>query len=358
MVDRTPNCHYTPKMIRSIQAYRGFAAMLVVAFHANLIASEYFEQTPITDFFSFGHSGVPFFFVLSGFIIYYIHKADIGKPQRGKPYLYKRIARIYPIYWIVTLAVLPAYFLVPSFGSPYHREFVALVKSLILIPQDHSPHLAVAWTLCHEMFFYLMFALLIYKKRLGQGLFAFWMLMTLGAVLMTNFSEVILEFPSTFVFSPYNLLFGFGLLAGWLNDKSWKLLSAIRFPSFLLGNVLFVATGCMENYWTGTNDGSIMLFGLAAFLLVLSASDQRVEKLFASNKLLQLLGNASYSVYLTHFLTMSMLGKVIGRFELLGELPNVINWGLLCISAAVVGTVLYRYVERPLLASARRHISL
>ena len=50
------------RLIRSIQAYRGFAALLVVAFHSNLIAGEYFNQTIVSQFFSFGHSGVPFFF--------------------------------------------------------------------------------------------------------------------------------------------------------------------------------------------------------------------------------------------------------------------------------------------------------
>ncbi len=84
-------------MIRSIQAYRGFAALLVITFHANLMANEYFASTPLTEFFRFGHSGVPFFFVLSGFIIYFIHKNDIGVPNRASTYLKKRVIRIYPI---------------------------------------------------------------------------------------------------------------------------------------------------------------------------------------------------------------------------------------------------------------------
>jgi len=344
-------------MIKSIQAYRGFAALLVVAYHANLIAGKYFEQTVVTKFFSFGHSGVPFFFVLSGFIIYYIHWSDIGRPFRAKQYLQKRIVRIYPIYWVVTLAVLPAYLLVPSFGSPYHRELLALIKSLLLIPQDHSPHLAVAWTLCHEMFFYLLFAVLIYKKILGQLFFVTWMLTTLAAVIATNFGDGIIQFPFTFLFSIYNLLFGLGLLAGWLNRKFPAKLERIRLPAFALGNLLFLATGCMENYWTGKNDGSVALFGIAAFMLVISAGNNRVEKLFADKKLLQLFGNTSYSIYLIHFLSVSFLGKVFSQTNLTNVLPDTITWFLLIILATISGILLYKFIERPSLDLARRLIA-
>ena len=104
-------------MIHSLQVYRGFAAILVVLYHASHNLSGYFNSTALSDFFAFGHAGVSFFFVLSGFIIFEIHRGDIGRPQQVKSYLYKRITRIYPAYWLVTLALVPAWLLVPSISS-------------------------------------------------------------------------------------------------------------------------------------------------------------------------------------------------------------------------------------------------
>ena len=56
-------------------------------------------------------SGVDIFFVLSGFIIYFIHAKDIGRPQRIYNFAKKRLSRVYPAYWVVLLGVLPIYLL-------------------------------------------------------------------------------------------------------------------------------------------------------------------------------------------------------------------------------------------------------
>jgi len=59
----------------------------------------------------FGHAGVDFFFVLSGFIIFFVHGKDIGKPSRLPHYVWRRFIRIYPVYWAVTLiSIVLAFF--------------------------------------------------------------------------------------------------------------------------------------------------------------------------------------------------------------------------------------------------------
>ena len=62
-----------------IQAGRGFAALLVVFYHATKMISlpQYAGHEPLHGFFQFGHAGVDFFFVLSGFIIMYVHYDDV-----------------------------------------------------------------------------------------------------------------------------------------------------------------------------------------------------------------------------------------------------------------------------------------
>ena len=125
-------------MYKSLQAGRAIAAMLVVLFHLGgaIAAQKYFGISAFSVPFSFGASGVEFFFVLSGFIIFAAHRNDIFQPRKLAGYLKKRAVRIYPTYWIVFLLV---YFL--ALASPGLRDTVphdlsVLVKSLLLIPQD------------------------------------------------------------------------------------------------------------------------------------------------------------------------------------------------------------------------------
>jgi exopolysaccharide production protein ExoZ len=63
---------------------RGVAALMVVFYHTtrSLSLPQYLGYIPLNNVFGFGHAGVDFFFVLSGFIITRTHTVDIGRPHR------------------------------------------------------------------------------------------------------------------------------------------------------------------------------------------------------------------------------------------------------------------------------------
>src|SRR4051812_16613211 len=104
------------KTIHTLQAYRGLAALLVVFSHAQNIYAKYGPSPGWPVLFQFGSAGVQFFFVLSGFIMLWVHAADIGRPAAAGKYFHKRFIRIYPIYWVATLILLPFWIEVPAFG--------------------------------------------------------------------------------------------------------------------------------------------------------------------------------------------------------------------------------------------------
>ena len=97
--------------IQSVQVMRGLAAISVVAFHTSLIMAqpEYGGLRSFEWITSCGWFGVNFFFVLSGFIIFFAHAKDIGRPGRLTAYLWRRFSRVYPAYWVfLTLFIFAA----------------------------------------------------------------------------------------------------------------------------------------------------------------------------------------------------------------------------------------------------------
>ena len=112
-----------------IEAARGLAALLVVTRHCTqmLSGARYFGALPLGGLFVFGHAGVDFFFVLSGFIIAYIHAGDLGRPERFGGYASKRVIRIYPTYW-VALAIMGALLVVAAI---LHRRFDRVFVDLL-----------------------------------------------------------------------------------------------------------------------------------------------------------------------------------------------------------------------------------
>ena len=90
--------------IKELDAYRGLAALSVVLYHYTTIYAKDFGVES-DAYFSYGWLGVPFFFILSGFVI----TLTVERCKTGWEFLKKRFLRLYPTYWIcmlITLAVI------------------------------------------------------------------------------------------------------------------------------------------------------------------------------------------------------------------------------------------------------------
>lgn len=322
--------------LETLQVWRGVAALLVVLFHASgTIGSEkYGARVLFGDFFSWGHAGVQFFFVLSGFIILWVHRGDIGRPQKVVRYALKRFLRIYPVYWVVLGALLAVYFAVPALGVGHETDTRVIIGSILLVG-DLNPTLAVAWTLFHEVLFYAMFGLLVLNRRLG------------GAAMLVWFASCLFG-GTSYVFSIINILFLFGMFAAWL------VASRIRLPALVLaaaGLAGFLATGVGE--WQGVfvrNDiASTLLYGVSALLLVVGSVRYENEGgVSAVPRPFTFVGDASYSLYLIHYPVISVVAKV-------GEgLPAMALFAGMIVASLGAGAALHLLAEKPLLSLVNR----
>src|SRR4051794_25907317 len=105
-------------MLVHIQILRLVAAAAVVAFHALGVAPDGFKlpEGAISFVLSYGGRGVDLFFVISGFIIFYATQRANLTPAE---FLRRRVERIVPLYFLVTLAVtILAVTLPATFGTP------------------------------------------------------------------------------------------------------------------------------------------------------------------------------------------------------------------------------------------------
>jgi exopolysaccharide production protein ExoZ len=330
-----------------LEAARGVAALLVVLVHGSHILAnpKTWGRVPFTQLFEFGHCGVDFFFVLSGFVILYAHLNDLNRPRRLGKYFERRLTRIYPVYW-VAFAIIVVLFL--ASGERY--GFAHVLSSVALFPYAERPVLSLAWSLEHEMIYYFLFATLIISVRAGLAVFAAWgvsivIVVSQGAHVWGNFGVTL--------FSVFNLNFFLGMGAALVVLKRvirrWQLVLTAGlaiFGSMIVIEVLRIVDGHLTParlvYATG---GTLIIIGLA--------EAERAGKL-PIPRLFMVMGTASYSIYLMHVQILLVLQELAYYSRLYRVLPVEVAF-LIFVPLAVFGAILFsRWCEFPLLELTRR----
>ncbi len=325
----------------ALQAGRAVAALSVVLYHANnfTIPLRLYDGQTVWIGFGMGYSGVEFFFVLSGFIMIYVHSRDFNYPSSLGKYLRKRAARIYPIYWVVLVALILLYQVADGLAPEALSEPRVVVTSIFLIPDPQRTILPVAWTLKHEIVFYAVFAVFLVNVRLALAIFALWA----GGCLVAMFPPQS-SFPVDFILSPYNLLFVAGLLVG----RFYRALpAAAALPLLGLGIVGFLAVGMSEQY--GIN-WSLPIRTLGYGLAATASIAALARGAFAVPLWAVFLGDASYSLYLVHLPAMNLLAVPVGYLNLQDWLSPPLMFCILVGFAVAAGAAFHLVVERPLLA--------
>ena len=339
------------KKFDSLQIFRGLAALSVVVFHAANSIDYFIGKIPDGWFSIFKHGflGVDFFFVLSGYIIMSNHFDDKKSIAALKIYITKRAFRIFPIYWVVSIALLASYTLLPGLSAGPREDF-SLLSSLLLLPGATPPALNVAWTLIHELMFYMVFVCFFISNRLFIIFVSGWMLAIAADTWLFGFSPQVDGFipqiynDTTHAFlayflNPLNLEFMLGMGTAYLARRvaNNHVSTWIFFGGFLIFGLLLLwpfAQCCR------------MVFGLPFAALVLGAVWlERQNKLFLPHWLI-ILGDASYSIYLIHNPLVSLTSRLVKHL-------GFTSWefGILIdvIASVIVGVLFHLFVEKPLM---------
>ena len=324
-----------PKYI-SMQAGRGIAALMVVVQHgAYMLGGPGSTAWNDPRWFAALHGtelGVAFFFVLSGMVMLIAHWRDLGIPSTVPSYFWKRFRRIYPIYWCVFLP----WFLMRSFyagadRSHAHPGITFLSNFALIRLPDISIVLVPAWTLFHEVWFYLVFGLLLVNRRIGALCMALWLAGSIFAIVHPAWHD------ATF-FSPLHLLFGVGILTAWLQRRG----SVAGRPVFYLGCLIFLVCVAFESHIPQPH----LVSGVAAAMVLMGSVEMERRGLLRIPPILAFFGDASYAIYLIHYPVVVTLGWLLFRLSHSVNTPLWVNLVLMCVVSTFVG---HLYVERPLL---------
>lgn len=334
----------------SVQILRFAAAMLVVAMHTTQAISIHITQAGHETYWSPGSAGVDIFFVISGFVMSTSVGRSIGIPANGWKdgwtFLKRRLLRIVPLYWFYTLAKVAVLIAVPVLAARSSVDLSHLLYSLFFIPVVSpwgpiEPLLPVGWTLNFEMLFYSIFALTIVLRlpriRFGIGIFA---LIFLGASYWPDVTP--LTFYAQFII--FEFVLGMGVAHLLFRFQPLAPTAGAVVSAFALAWMFGV------NWDESTN--RLIRWGFpAAFLLAGFVGMEPWMAKFRAGKQLSFLGDASYSIYLSHTFAVPA-GVLLLRKLSVGS--SVTVFGVVIALAIIAGCVSYLAVERPLTTFCRR----
>jgi peptidoglycan/LPS O-acetylase OafA/YrhL len=339
-------------MFLNLHLLRAAAALAVVYFHATSDAGLNFRV-------HVGAHGVDVFFVVSGFII-----ACVGAstPER---FLLRRIVRIVPAYWTATLAAFALAAIAPRVLHSTRADVVQLLCSLLFIPRattngDVVPTLVLGWSLNYEMYFYGLFAIsLLTAPRLAAPLCSAAIIAIALAIRASGVTHASLQFyarPLVFEF-----VYGVGAFvafraierrATWFTERP-GLRRALWFISIAAALGLAI-----EEAHGGFGLPRVLAAGLPAFALVLSSTLlERVYGVRAESRIVQLLGESSYVLYLIHpYVIYGLLRTVLSRGAVLAAPVAFAAAVALVGLSALAAVAVHAYLEAPAMRALRRSL--
>jgi exopolysaccharide production protein ExoZ len=324
--------------LNSLTVLRAVAATTVIFFH-----------TLAPTGHTFGEFGVDIFFVLSGFVIALV--LDSPSLTVGR-FFADRIARIVPLYWLLTFGVFAGTLVAPSLFNSTTANPENLLKSLLFIPYRKEsgeifPMLFVGWTLNYEMMFYLVAALALILARRHRLLFASALILTMySAVKASGSHSPIASFYS------YQRVFEFplGFTAYWLWRRGVRMTPLLAACSALAA---YVWMAYMD--WHALASIPLLYYGVPAFLMVMASLS--LESSLGSGPLVRgaiFIGDASYAVYLSHPYCVEAARKLLPGVIHGFDVTSPLGVATIIVVATAAGSVLYRFVDQPLHKGARR----
>lgn len=301
------------RYISNLTPLRGIAALLVAVFHfQSAIAT--FVPTSSTMFFAKSYLMVDLFFIMSGFIMYYVYGEAFNHSIGKKPFrqfAVARFARIYPLHFFALLFLLIFTFFLPPGDAQAKliEQPSAIIPNFLLIHSFYIHKIFTwnipSWSISPEWWSYMLFPLLAFfvnrKRTIAVIIFII--------IIIISYYSIMYWLPRqnplyAGVPVPHNIntTYDYGFLrglAGFIGGMvvyQFYQFSAVRkiFANDLSAIIILLAMVATLHFaW---ND-ALCVFFFALLVLSFAGNHGGVHRV-CNNKVLQYIGDISYSIYM------------------------------------------------------------
>jgi len=319
-----------------LNSLRGLAAIIVFITHFSDI-TQWFEGALGGGS---GAYGVMLFFMLSGFLMSHLYSKKAFNKTTVKHYFLARAARVVPLY----LAIVLGSYIFTSLDFPLLYDIAnvnVLIGHLLFLHGE-----SVLWSIPPEVHFYFVFIIFwaLAKNRLGYIYIVSIAVMIL--LFLTNFPRISSEINGI----PYNFFntirslpyFFIGVIFG-LNYSTLTIPNYLKSHSFILTLCLIpllypafspVTSDAKYRMWLSYE--VLLVMASVFFAIVFFVPD---NNRVLANRVGDLLGKISYSLYLLHMPIILLVNKLSVSVEL--------KLFISLLASIMVAFVSYTYFEKP-----------
>lgn len=327
--------------IKPLTSVRFFAAFFVLLSHL-----DYFQNTNLSFMYvKEGFVGVTLFFILSGFILAYSYQERIiQKRTSAIKFYFARIARIYPLHIVTLILALPFFIMV---GQPDMLKFVSnlfLFQAFIPSTEYYFSLNAPSWSISVEFFLYLIFPFIIKLKSKSL------LIITVCIILVKLFIPFESEkLKHAFLYiSPLLRIadFSIGILiyryrSSLFIDNKSSVVNSLQFISMFILFIFIVLSGFVD---VSYRFDIYYIIPMGFLIFSLSFGNGFIGWLL-SNKVIVFLGEASFSLYMTHQLIIKYMISINKKFNILSDASLLMIIITLSIIASIV---FYKLIELPM----------
>ncbi len=359
----------TLKKLDYIDAVRGIAVLMVLFVHT----LTFMDTANLHHFFRIiaeqGRMGVQLFYMASAFTLFY----SLSQRSDNFGFFIRRIFRIAPMFYLATIFYFVLYSIYPNPNIEaagletftFLNLFSHLTFLHALSPYWINTIVPGGWSVAVEMLFYLLVptAFILYKKYGVKFLYISLATSTIFSWIF-NYSLVSyfsLDLPKYWpAFLYYNFftqlpIFILGMIIYhhvMSKEKSLKVFHLIFIASLVL---FYLSTILNKEIYLATFAGSMLLLSalLAYFMIFMSRYSPKV----LVNRATTYIGKISYSMYLTHFLSITLISHFTKDFwRDGGEITFLFSFLLLVLVTVSISSLTYKYIEKPMIIKGNKLI--
>lgn len=314
------------KRIEIIQLLRLFAAICIIIYHSGVVGEN-------------GYFAVEIFNTISGFIIVYSTQNIDSK----KFFLRKRLIRILPLYWSLTLVMYGIIYVFPDLSIMSEAAPEYLIKSLLFLPFVNSkgynaPILGVGWTLNYEMLFYIIFFISLQISHRYRAIISATIIVGLTAIgYLFNFENILfLDYYTDL----YLLEFVWGILAFYIIEWAKKTITWKQKYVIYYGLAIISLIWLIINVGSSGNIHRCFRLGIPSgifFAAILLCLEHR-----SFPPILLSLGDASFSIYLVEYFTTAFFKVVTNSWTIV---PKTVGVAVIIALTIAVSFLCYQLIE-------------